>query len=98
MPKYILSTEAQNSLKGIQKFSKENFGKNRTKLYLEELRKQLKALAENPSLGVVREDLKVGFYSHFTGSHTIYYRIPPEYIDIIDVLHQSMDPSRHISN
>ncbi len=98
MSKYTLSTEAQNSLKKIQIYSIKHFGKVRTKQYLTDLRKRMKALAENPSRGLVREDLNVGYHSDFIGSHTIYYRIQETHIDIIDVLHQSMDPSLHITD
>ncbi len=98
MSKYILSTEAQNSLKEIQKYSTKNFGKERTRQYLTGIRKRMKALAENPSRRIVREDLKVGYHSDFIGSHTIYYRIQSTHIDVIDVLHQSMDPSKHITD
>ena len=58
----------------------------------------MQALADNPLLGMVREDLKVGYHSYFVGSHTIYYRIYLTHIGIIDILHQSMEPSKHIVN
>ncbi len=98
MSKYILSTEAQNSLRKIQIYSTKNFGKERTRQYLTDIRKRMKALAENPSRGIIREDLKVGYHSDFIGSHTIYYKIQSTYIDVIDILHQSMDPTKHISD
>ncbi|MCP4273964.1 MAG: type II toxin-antitoxin system RelE/ParE family toxin [Gammaproteobacteria bacterium] len=98
MSKYILSREAQSSLKEIQIYSAKTFGKERTKQYLASIRKRMKVLSENPSLGIVREDLKVGYHSDFIGSHTIYYRIQSTHIDVIDVLHQSMDPSKHITD
>ncbi len=96
MSKYILSWEAQSSLKEIQIYSAKTFGKERTKQYLASIRKRMKVLSENPSRGIVREDLKVGYHSDFIGSHTIYYRIQSTHIDVIDVLHQSMDPTKHI--
>ncbi|MFK5985740.1 MAG: type II toxin-antitoxin system RelE/ParE family toxin [Pseudomonadota bacterium] len=98
MAKYILSPESQKSLNHIKAYSIKNFGVKRTKTYLQSIKKQMQALAENPSLGIIREDLKVGYHSSFVGSHTIYYRVKPTHIDIIDVLHQSMEPSKHISN
>ncbi len=98
MSKYILSTEAQNSLRKIQIYSTKNFSKERTRQYLTDIRKRMKALAENPSRGIIREDLKVGYHSDFIGSHTIYYKIQSTHIDVIDVLHQSMDPTKHISD
>ena len=98
MARYILSPEAQRSLKNIREYSIKNFGNRRTKTYLKNIRKRMQELAENSSLGTIREDLKVGYHSHFVGSHTIYYRVKPTHIDIIDVLHQSMEPSKHIIN
>lgn len=58
----------------------------------------MKTLAGTPNKGLIREDLKVGYHSDFVGSHTIYYKIQPSHIEIIDVLHQSMDPSNNIVN
>lgn len=96
MAKYILSLEAQNSLKSIKSYSIKNFGIKQTKAYLTNIRTRFQELAENPIRGRVREDLKVGYHSDFVGSHTIYYRIQQAHIEIIDVLHQSMDPTSHI--
>jgi toxin ParE1/3/4 len=98
MAKYFLSPEAQDSLKGIRDYSNKNFGAKRTKAYLQCIRKRIQELAENPSHGIIREDLNVGYHSDFVGSHTIYYRVKPTHIDIIDVLHQSMEPSKHLIN
>ena len=96
MATYILSPEAQKSLISIKTYSIKNFGTKRTKNYLQSIHKRMQSLAENPSLGIIREDLKVVYHSSFVGSHTIYYRVNPTHIDIIDVLHQSMEPSKHI--
>ncbi len=68
----------------------------RTNSYLSNIRTRLLELAETPSRGRIREDLKVGYHSDFVGSHTIYYRIQTTHIEIIEVLHQSMDPVSHI--
>ncbi len=96
MPKYILSPQAQESLRDIRDFSLENFGKEQTNIYLQSIRKRMRDLAKQPSRGRIREDLKAGYYSDFVGSHTIYYRIQETHIEIIDVPHQSMEPTRHI--
>ena len=98
MSKYILSTEAQNSLKEIKIYSVKIFGKERTRQYLTDIRKRMIELSKNPSCGIIREDLKVGYHSDFIGSHTIYYRIQSTHIDVIDVLHQSMDPLKHLTD
>lgn len=98
MNQFILSPEAQSSLKNIRTYSLKNFGSKRTKTYLQSIYERFKKLAKTPSIGTIRADLNTAYYSDFIGSHTIYYRIKTTHIDIIDVLHQSMEPSKHISN
>ena len=98
MPKYFLSPEAQKSLKNIRAYSIKTFGATRTKTYLQSISQRLRELAESPSRGIIWEDLKVGSYSDFVSSHTIYCRVKPNHIEIIDVLHQSMEPSKHLIN
>jgi len=92
MPKYVLSPASQISLKHILDYSTKNFGRPRAKLYMSALRNRMLQLAESPLLGQKRDEIKVGYYSYFEGSHTIYYRIQSSHIEIIDVLHQSMEP------
>ena len=43
-----------------------------------------------------RVNIKKGYYGVFVGKHTIYYRIRNTHIEIIDVLHQKMDPEKHL--
>ncbi len=96
MVEYLLSLEAQQSLKEIKSFSIRNFGEQRAKIYLGDILTRFRELAANPLLGKVRNELKEGYYSSFVGSHTIYYRTNSSLIEIIDVLHQSMEPKRHL--
>jgi len=61
------------------------------------LRDTMQKAANAPEAnGKARPEIKAGYYSIFTGKHTIYYRIKPEHIDIIDVLHQRMEPTNHL--
>ncbi len=68
-----------------------------TKTYLKMLRNRMRDIANKPdSLGTARHEIKKGYYSIFSGQHTIYYRFRDTHIDIIDILHQSMDPEKHL--
>ncbi len=96
MAKYLLSPEAQNSLKQIKKYSNDQFGKQRTRAYLKEIMNRFRDLAANPSLGTKRSELNACYRSSFVGSHTIYFRTKSSHIEIIDVLHQSMEPTKHL--
>lgn len=97
MAKYILSPQAQSSLQDIRDYTLKNFGKQQTTAYLKILQKHMKDLAATPTRGKERNEIKAGYYSSFIGSHTIYYRIADTHIDVIDELHQSMEPMRHLT-
>ncbi len=96
MENYVLSPNAQESLKGIKAYSTEKFGKRQTNIYLEKLRNRMRDLADNPKQGKPRDKIKRGYFSYLEGSHTIYYKILTDHIAVIDILHQSMEPMRHL--
>ena len=97
MAKYVLSPAAQISLRKIKDYSTKNFGSQKSNTYLLAIREHMQFLAASPFAGLIREDINAAYYSSFVGSHTIYYRIQPHAIEVIDVLHQSMEPSKHIN-
>lgn len=96
MAKYLLSPEALKSLEQISSYTLENYGQQQKKAYLKMLRDHMRSAAKNPDTGQERNDIKQGYYSARAEKHHIYYRIRDTHIEIIDVLHQSMEPKRHI--
>jgi len=100
MNKYLLSPNAVRSLKGIEEYTLDTFGKIQTGIYLKKLHEKMQFIAENPkNFGKLRNDISSnwGCYSCFVGSHTIYYEIvSTNEINIIDILHQSMEPQSHL--
>lgn len=95
MGKYILSPQAQLSLRNIKRYTSEKFGEAQTKPYLEQLRHALQSVADNPLNGLDRSDIKPGYYSKSLNSHVIFYRKNNNHIDIIDVLqHRLCDRGR----
>ena len=97
MPKYVLSPKAQKHLKQIRDYTLENHGERQKKTYMRMLRDKMRLAAKNPDKeGRARDDIKQGYYSIRAEKHYIYYRIRDTHIDIIDVLHESMEPQRHI--
>ena len=61
------------------------------------LRKRLRGLADNPLLGKARDEVKESYRSFHEGSHVIFYRMAGDDIEIIGILHQSMDVEQHLS-
>lgn len=96
MSKYILSPNAQKSLLSIKDYSLNQFGERQTKVYLQSIQEKLENVASNPEIGRIRDEIKTGYLRVLTGSHVIFYRISESQIDIIDVLHQSMEPLLHL--
>ncbi len=56
----------------------------------------MQAVANNPTQGRNRSDIKIGYYSIQAEKHHIYYRLRASHVEIIDVLHQSMEPKRYL--
>jgi len=96
MPQYILSPNAQKSLRNIKAYSLEEFGEEQTTTYLKLIEKKLQMIATSPGIGRKREEIKKGYLRFLAGSHVIFYRKSKNHVDIIDILHQSMEPYRHL--
>lgn len=96
MAKYLLSPQAEKSLIQISNYTLTHFGERQRKKYLGLLRMEMRAAAANPKSGRERNEIKAGYYSVFAEKHCIYYRIGNAHIEIIDVLHQSMEPDLHL--
>ena len=58
--------------------------------------KRAQILAENPDLGMAREILSKGLLSFPYESHILYYKKHARGIVIVRVLHQHMDPVKHL--
>ena len=96
MPQFLLSPEALKSLEQISSYTLENFGQQQKKAYLKMLRDRMREAAKNPDKGQERSEIKDGYYSMRAERHLIYCRVRDTHIEIIDVLHQSMEPELHI--
>lgn len=96
MPKFILSPNAARSLADIDRYTEDQFGPQQADRYLEGLLSRINDLADHPLHGKSRMDLGPDLYCCFKGSHTIYYRFVDDTLQVIDILHQSMEPQRHL--
>ena len=56
-----------------------------------DLERVMYLIAENPWMGRARSDLRKGLRGFPHGSHTIFWRLHDEYIEIVRVLHQRQD-------
>ncbi len=93
---YKLSSRADESLREIFEFSVLSFGLDQAKRHLGGLDDALIQLAGSPGSGRRCDDLLPGLRCSRYGRHAIDYRVDGPHIYVLDVLHQSMPPERHL--
>lgn len=89
-----LARAAAADLDEIHDYTSDHWGDEKATAYLTELRDRMRLLATAPAQGKDRSDLGKGLFSFLQGSHTIYYRVARDDIEVVRVLHQRMDAFR----
>jgi toxin ParE1/3/4 len=99
MSQYQFTTQAQQDLIQIRRFTLEHWGTKQSISYLEGLKKTLQLLSEMPLMGKdCSDDLGKDIYRFLYGSHAVYYLTMRDSIIIIAILHQNMVPTNHLGN
>lgn len=88
---FRITPRAAQDMRNIARYTLQNWGRKQRDVYLRAIDKRFSWLAENPSLGRPRPDIKEGYYSYPQGSHVIFYLVRKGGIDIIGVPHQRMN-------
>lgn len=90
------SALAELDLIGIWEYSFAEWDAEQADKYLDELDRGIGFLVDNPELGASRDAVRKGYRVLFINSHAIYYTITPSTVFIVRVLHERMDPARHL--
>jgi toxin ParE1/3/4 len=93
---YRLTQEAHADLVGIALYTAERWGDRQEEIYIARLYQRFAALAENPTLGRVCDDVRPGLQRVQEGSHMVFFERDGSEVLIIRVLHQSMLPEKHL--
>ena len=96
MSKYVIRAKADEDLERIYRYSVTHFGLSRGERYISDLIASFQALAEGERAGKPREDITSLLLSYRCVSHIIYSKMKPDYVDILRVLHKSMDEKQHL--
>jgi toxin ParE1/3/4 len=89
--RYQLRQYAKDNLEQIWLYSAEQWGNAQAVRYLSQLFRSLNQLAQNPALGVKREDVRAGYFSFSVLQHRVFYLPNDTGIDVIAIIHQRMD-------
>jgi len=95
-PRYQFTDKAERDLEGIIDYTVQEWGVSQANTYLDGLESRAQLLADNPVLGAKRQALSEGLLSFPYESHILYYMKQPGGITIVRVLHQNMDPLKHL--
>ena len=99
MPQYSLSPLALEDLRDIWRYGSATWGQVRAEQYGEKLLDAFDFLAENPKAGQPIEHIRPGYKRHPVGTHVIFYRLGmAASVEVIRILHQSMDSERHLQD
>jgi len=92
----VIAPAAKTDLKDIYQYGLRQWGQTQSKSYLENIKQQIWTLAEQPLIGVDRSELLSGARNLPIESHTLFYRVTLDTVEIIRVLHGRQDPQRHL--
>ncbi len=96
MASFELSEAADRDPTGIYRYSYRQFSREQADAYLLSLEQCFARLGQFPLLGRSIDHLRHGYFRFEHASHTIFYLRTEHGIRIIRVLHERMDPERHL--
>jgi toxin ParE1/3/4 len=93
---YVLSGKADADIEAIAEASLQRWGLARAEAYILKLHETFQTLADFPDIGRDASDIRPGYRTIETASHSIFYRPAGDGVMIVRVLHQHMDFRQHL--
>jgi toxin ParE1/3/4 len=98
MAMFRLTQLALADLRSIGRYTQRNWGREQRNRYLTKLDECFHLLAEKPLRGVSCDDLRSGYRKYPVGRHIVFYREAQAGIEIIRILHVSMDVESNLDD
>lgn len=96
MSTYRLTPAARRDLSSIWDYTQERGDQRQAETYVNEIRAAVERIADDPGRGRTCDEIREGYRRYSIGSHLLFYVERPGGVDVIRILHQRMDPSRHL--
>ncbi|MGO1228500.1 MAG: type II toxin-antitoxin system RelE/ParE family toxin [Brachybacterium sp.] len=64
--------------------------------HLREIQMAIERVDADPGRGRARSEIREGYVSYAIGSHAVFFVLRADHLDIVRILNQRMDPSRHL--
>ena len=91
MRRYRLSPAARSDLDEVWTYSAERWGMDRADRYIRDLIGAVEKIASGKRRGRACDDIRPGYFRCACRSHVIFYTLMGKTVDVIRILHQSMD-------
>ncbi len=88
------SSRARRDLTEIRGWTVKTFGPDQANRYLAQLHDSVRNIAENPGLARDASDLREGVHKTVARSHIVYFLLSESRLDVVRILHGSMDAGR----
>jgi toxin ParE1/3/4 len=93
---YRLTPLARKDLSQIWDYTEERWGARQAETYIDDIRTAVERVAADPDRGRACGEIREGYWRHQVGRHLLFYIRSDAGVDIIRILHQRMDPARHL--
>ncbi|HLA03238.1 MAG TPA: type II toxin-antitoxin system RelE/ParE family toxin [Aestuariivirga sp.] len=91
-----LGPKARTDLAAIWDYTALHWDDEQADAYVVSLGETMKLLANQPSLGRKIGDIREGYFKFPAASHIFIYRTRPNIVEVIRILHKSMDVEGHL--
>jgi toxin ParE1/3/4 len=91
-----LSPKAQSDLDAIWNYTTQNWNERQAETYLTSLEQAMQLLCINPLMGVDISYIREGYRKFSVASHLLIYVVRTDSLDVMRILHKSMDVDRHV--
>ena len=96
MSEFRLTPAAQHDLSEIWDFTQDRWDVDQAEMYITEIRESIERVASDPGRGRRCDEIREGYRRYAVGSHLVFFVENGRAIDVIRILHQRMDPTRHM--
>ena len=88
---FKVTEKALADLKEIARYTQNRWGRDQRIKYLAQLDSLFARLVNDPHLGTDYSEVRSGYRGYIEGKHIVFFRQKNTHIEIIRILHQSMD-------
>jgi len=94
---FYLTNAAVEDMLDIGAYTEDQWGREQRNRYLDQLDQAFHDLNTMPEMGLSCDHYRAGYRQFLVGRHWIFYRrLNDEDIEIVRILHELMDPPRHL--